>query len=218
MKKSVVTFILIFSAAFAFADVVDDWHRDQAAIEAMLQQKRYADARKASIKLANRMFDRLGADAASSKLLAQAVALRAAAEDGLGNVDDTNWYRQVAVALDPQVVLPPMTTPLPQRIDVRNLAPSPPIDLATAKMEAPQRTRKRDPERPAIVNALGVAAVELEVAIDVDGLVRQPRIISSPAPSVSYAALEAMKQWRFRPGTSDGKPVPVIFRITFTFH
>ena len=216
MRKSVVTVILIFSAAFAFADVVDDWHRDQAAIEGMLQQKRFADARKASIKLTNRMFDRLGADAASSKLLAQTVALRAAAEDGLGNVDDTNWYRQVAVALDPQVVLPPMTTPVPEPVAALHIG-SPPVDATSAKVEAPQRTRKRDPERPAIVNALGVAAVELEVAIDVDGLVRQPRIISSPAPSVSYAALEAIKQWRFRPGTSDGKPVPVIFRITFTF-
>ena len=43
-------------------DVIDDWHRDQAAIEAMLQQKHYAEARKASIKLTNRMFDRLGTD------------------------------------------------------------------------------------------------------------------------------------------------------------
>jgi TonB family protein len=208
---------LVLVAVSSFADVVDDWHRDQAAIEAMLQQKRYADARKASIKLTNRMFDRLGANADASKILAQTVALRAAAEDGLGNVDDTNWYRQVAKALDPQVALLPMTTPVPEPIDVHRLG-GPKIDLATAKVEAPQRTRKRDPERPAIVNALGEAIAVLEVAIDVDGTVRQPRIVSSPAPSVSYAALEAIKQWRFRPGTIDGRPVPVVFHITFNFH
>jgi|GEM_PF-1682861 len=217
MRKSVATLILLLCAVCAFADVVDDWRRDQAAIEAMLQQKRYADARKASIKLTNRMFDRLGTDDASSKTLARTVALRAAAEDGLGNVDDTNWYRQVAKALDPQVVLPPMTTPVPGPIAAVHLG-VPPVDATPAKVEAPQRTRKRDPERPAIVNALGVAVAELEVAIDVDGIVRQPRIIRSPAPSVSYAALEAIKQWRFRPGTLEGKPVPVIFHITFTFH
>jgi TonB family protein len=85
-------------------------------------------------------------------------------------------------------------------------------------MEAPQRTRKRDPERPAIVNSLGQAMVELEVAIDVDGMVRQPRIISSPAPTVAYAALESIKQWRFRPGKMDGKPVRIDFHMTFTFH
>jgi TonB family protein len=219
MRKTVLTFMgALLVAITAFGDVIDDWHRDQAAIEAMLQQKHYAEARKASIKLINRMFDRLGANADASRLLAQTVALRAAAEDGLGSVDDTNWYRQVAKALDAQVVLPPMTTQLPQPIDVRRLDPSPPIDLATAKVEAPQRTRKRDPERPAIVNALGEAIVELEVAIDVDGMVRQPRIVSSPAPTVSYAALEAIKQWRFKPGRMGGKPVPVVFRITFNFH
>jgi len=207
--------VLVVAIA-AFGDVVDDWHRDQAAIEAMLQQKRYAEARKASIKLSNRMFDRLGANADASRMLAQAVALRAASEDGLGNVDDTNWYRQVAKTLDPEVVLPPMTTPVPERLDVHHVGL--PDDSASAKVEAPQRTRKRDPERPAIVNALGEAIVVLEVVIDVDGMVRQPRIVSSPAPSVSYSALEAIKQWRFRPGSMEGKPVPVIFHITFNFH
>jgi len=216
MRKTAITFVSLFLfATFVLADVADDWRRDQASIEAMLQQKRFADARKASIKLTNRMFDRLGTDVVSSRLLARTVALRAAAEDGLGNVDDTNWYRQVAVALDPQVVLPPMTTPVPEPLAILHFG-SPPAD--PAKMEAPQRTRRRDPERPAIVNELGEAIAELEVAIDVDGVVRQPRIVRSPAPSVSYAALEAIKQWRFRPGKMEGKPMPVIFRITFNFH
>ena len=58
----------------------------------------------------------------------------------------------------------------------------------------------------------------LEVAIDVDGMVKQPRIIRSPAPTVSYAALEAIKQWRFKPGKVGGTPVPVVFHITFNFH
>jgi hypothetical protein len=216
-KRAIAVITLVFCAVSVFADVVDDWRRDQASIEAMLQQKRYAEARKASIKLTNRMFDRLGANADASRLLARTVALRAAAEDGLGNVDDTNWYRQVAKDLDPQIVLPPMTTPVPEPIDAHPVRESP-IDASSAKVEAPERTRKRDPERPAIVNALGEAIVVLEVAIDVDGMVRQPRIISSPAPSVSYAALEALKQWRFRPGRMGGKPVPVVFHITLNFH
>jgi TonB family protein len=218
MRKIMLTFIsLLLCAVSALADRVDDWRHDQAAIEAMLQQKRYADARKASIKLTNHMFDHLGATAADAELLARTVALRAAAEDGLGNVDDTNWYRQVAKVLDPQVVFLPMTTPIPEPIEVHRLTGAS-NDVATAKVEAPQRTRKRDPERPAIVSALVEAMVELEVAIDIDGVVRQPRIISSPAPTVSYAALEAVKQWRFKPGTMAGNPVPVIFRLTINFH
>jgi TonB family protein len=213
MRNIVIGLVLV--AFPLFGDVLDDWRRDQAAIEVLLQQKHYADARKASIKLTNRMFDRLGANADASTLLAQTVVLRASAEDGLGNVDDTNWYRQVAKALDPQIVLPPMTTPEPERIDAHHVGAE---GEEASKVEAPQVTRRRDPERPAIVNALGNAIVVIEVVVDIDGLVRQPRIVSSPAPSVSYAALEAVKQWRFRPGHMAGKPVPVLFHLTMNFH
>src|SRR5947208_1594636 len=156
MRKIMLTFMsLLLCAVSAFADRVDDWRRDQAAIEAMLQQKRYADARKASIKLTNHMFDHLGATAADAELLARTIALRAAAEDGLGNVDDTNWYRQVAKVLDPQVVFLPMMTPLPEPIELHRVTA--PSNDPAAKVEAPQRTRKRDPERPAIVSDLGQA-------------------------------------------------------------
>ncbi|HEX3579829.1 MAG TPA: energy transducer TonB [Thermoanaerobaculia bacterium] len=217
MKRTGLAFItLLLAVVCAFADHVADWRADQAAIEALLQQRRYAEARKASIKLTKHMFDALGTTAADAEILARTVALRAAAEDGLGNVDDTNWYRAVAKALDPLVVLPPMATPLPEPVAALHVG-EPPVE-SSEKVMAPQRLRRRDPERPAIVNALGVAMVELEVAIDVDGVVRQPRVVSSPAPSVSFAALESIKQWRFKPGTKDGKPVPVIFRMTYTFH
>jgi TonB family protein len=217
MRKTALTFIsLLLCSVCAFADRAADWRSDQTAIEALLQQKRYADARKASIKLTNHMLDHMGVNDEAA-LLARTAALRAASEDGLGNVDDTNWYRQVAKLLDPQVVLPAMTTPVPEPIEVRHVGTRA-VDAASEKIEAPQRIRKRDPERPGIVNALGEAMAVIEVAIDVDGVVRQPRIVSSPAPSVSYAALEAIKQWRFRPGTKAGKPVPILFHLTITMH
>src|SRR3954452_4862729 len=151
MRRTLSFIALLLLAVPLLADVIDDWHRDQAAIETMLQQKRYADARKASIKLTNRMFDRLGTNAEASILLAQTVALRAAAEDGLGNVDDTNWYRDVALSLDAKVVVPPMRTPVPEPINTHRLG-MPQLATAEPKVEAPQRTRKRAPDRPAVVN------------------------------------------------------------------
>lgn len=216
MRKTITLTALLLVALSAFADVADDWLRDKTAIEATLQQKRYADARKASIKLINRMFDRLGTNDDASRLLAQVVALRAAAEDGLGNVDDTNWYRQVARDLDPQIVMPAMTTPVPEPLDLPRRETG--IDIPVEKTDPPEPTRKRMPERPAIINALGNGIAVVTVVIDVDGVVRQPHIVSSPAPSVSYAALEAIRQWRFRPGRMQGKPVPVLFHMTFNFH
>jgi len=205
--RRAITFIALLLCAFsAFADRVADWRRDQTAIEALLQQKRYAEARKASIKLTNHMLDRMAADDEAGKLFARTVALRAAAEDGLGNVDDTNWYRQVAKALDPQVALPPMTTPLPEPIAVV---------LTMEVTEKPEVTRKRDPEHPGSVTGRVTAVVRL--VIDVDGVVRQPSI-SSEVPAASYAALEAVKQWRFRPAKKDGKAVATPFNMTIAIH
>ena len=208
MRKTVLTFMgALLVAITAFGDVIDDWHRDQAAIEAMLQQKRYADARKASIKLTNHMLDRMGADDDAAKLFARTVALRAAAEDGLGNIDDTNWYRQVAKAFDPQVQLPAMTTPSPEPIAFV------PMSEVTEK---PERTRKRDPIRPGSVN--GVATAVVRVVLDVNGVAREPGIVSSDLPAASYAALEALKQWRFRPAKKGGTIVAVPFTLTMTLH
>jgi len=207
MRRTLTCIVLLLCAAGAFADRLGDWRRDQTAIEALLQQKRYAEARKASVKLTNHMLDRMAADDDSGKLFARTIALRAAAEDGLGNVDDTNWYRQVAKALDPQVTLPAMTTPLPAPMA---------IVLAMEVTEKPQVIHKRDPERPGSVNGGAVAIVR--VVIDVDGVVRQPGIVNSQVPAASYAALEAVKQWRFRPAKKDGKAVATPFNMTIAIH
>jgi TonB family protein len=208
MRKTALTFIsLLLCAVCAFADRAADWRRDQTAIEALLQQKRYAEARKASIKLTNHMLDHMDVNDEARKLFARTVALRAAAEDGLGNADDTNWYRLVAEALDPQVAMPTMTTP-----------PSGPIAIVLPEevTEKPELKRRRDPVRPGSVR--GGATAVVRVVIDVDGVVRQPSIISSGIPAASYAALEAVKQWHFRPARKDGKAVAMPFNLTIAMH
>ncbi|MDP9360801.1 MAG: energy transducer TonB [Acidobacteriota bacterium] len=210
MKTLTLTLALSFMAVAASAGVLADWSRDQASIEAQLQQKQYAQARKASIKLTNRMLDRLGGSAEASRLLAETASLRGSAEEGLGNTDDAIWYRQVASALDPPKAAQSDEKPLQPPIVAFSLPLS-------SNIKPPVATRRREPDRPAIINALGESLVTVEVVIDVDGIVRQPRIVQSPAPSVAYAALEAIRQWRFRPGTMDGKPVPVVFNLTFNF-
>jgi len=153
------------------------------------------------------MLDQMDVGDEARKLFARTVALRAAAEDGLGNVDDKNWYRQVAAALDPQVALPTMTTPISDPIAVV---------LPMEVTEKPEVKRKRDPIRPGSVR--GGATAVVRVVIDVDGVVRQPSIVSSEVPAASYAALEAIRQWRFRPARKDGKAVAMPFNLTIAMH
>ncbi|HEX3067986.1 MAG TPA: energy transducer TonB [Thermoanaerobaculia bacterium] len=210
MKTLTCSLAFLFCASLAAsADTAGDWRRDQAAIETQLQQKQYAAARKASIKLANQMVDRLGANAEAIRLMADTVSLRASAEEGLGNTDDATWYQQVAAALDPP------------RKALAKKDPDSPVSRAAFSSPAdkgPEVIHRQEPVRPGIIAAIGASQVVIKTVIDIDGMVRQPTIVESPGPSASYAALEAVHEWRFHPGTSEGKPVPVIFSLTIRFH
>jgi TonB family protein len=208
MKTLIVLLALSCASLAASADIVDDWRRDQSMIEAQLQKKEYAAARKAAIKLANRIMDRFVASGEASRLLADTASLRAAVEEGLGHSDDAIWYKQVAAALDP------IKTALAHK------HPAPPpvaFFVPSAGMKAPEVIRHRPPVRPGIINSIGESRVSVSVVIDIDGIVRSPRILDSPAPAVSYAALETVHQWRFRPATRDGKPATVAFKLTIDF-
>ena len=55
----------------------------------------------------------------------------------------------------------------------------------------------------------------LEATIDRSGKVREVRIIRDGTdPSQGHAYIEAIKQWRFRPGMVRGKPVDVTWRCS----
>ena len=70
------------------------------------------------------------------------------------------------------------------------------------------------PELAVRANVHGIVIVE--VTIDVDGTVKDARVLRS-IPMLDAAALEAVRQWRYEPTTIDGKPVPVIMTVTVTF-
>jgi TonB family protein len=61
----------------------------------------------------------------------------------------------------------------------------------------------------------GIVIVEME--IHDDGTVGEVHLRKSLAPELDAAAIDAVRQWTFKPGTLDGKPVPVIFNLTINF-
>lgn len=76
---------------------------------------------------------------------------------------------------------------------------------------------KVQPEYPAIAKQLKVqGAVELEAVVAEDGTVEKVNIVSGNAVLTRPAA-DALKKWRFRPFTSDGKPVKALAPIGFDF-
>lgn len=57
-----------------------------------------------------------------------------------------------------------------------------------------------------------------ESVIDKNGSVRDIEVLRAlPSAPLTYCALEALRQWKFKPATIDGQPVEVLFNLTFNF-
>jgi TonB family protein len=62
------------------------------------------------------------------------------------------------------------------------------------------------------------ARVVVEAVISKHGCVRSLRVIEQSAdPELNGAAVMALSQWTFTPGSYDGKPVDVLFTLTINF-
>lgn len=60
--------------------------------------------------------------------------------------------------------------------------------------------------------------VEMQCVVLVDGTVDENvKITKSLDPDLDQQAIIALKQWTFRPGTKDDKPVPVQVNVEMTF-
>jgi len=60
-------------------------------------------------------------------------------------------------------------------------------------------------------------SVTLECVVEPDGAVGDVHVTKSLDPGLDREAIKAAKQWRFEPGTKDGKPVPVLITLEMTF-
>jgi protein TonB len=59
--------------------------------------------------------------------------------------------------------------------------------------------------------------VILEAIIDKDGRVKNATVLKGLPDGLDQAALDAVRQWQFRPATLAGQPVEVIFNLTINF-
>jgi periplasmic protein TonB len=59
--------------------------------------------------------------------------------------------------------------------------------------------------------------VIVEAAISDTGKVENVGVIKSVAPGLDMAAAAAVRDWKFRPATRNGKPVPVLYNLTVNF-
>ena len=85
------------------------------------------------------------------------------------------------------------------------------------KIEAPIKMNDVQPIYPAIARSAHVAgAVTIEATIGTDGKVIDAKVVRS-IPLLDQAALDAVRQWEYRPTFLNGVPVPVLVTVTVNF-
>jgi TonB family protein len=55
--------------------------------------------------------------------------------------------------------------------------------------------------------------IRVQAIVDTEGRVRQPVVAASTSPVLTYAALEAMRGWRFTPAQAEGRPVASFYEL-----
>ncbi len=103
-------------------------------------------------------------------------------------------------------------------------APSPNDDECGKGAKVPRLTHKSEPVYPADARRHHVeGSVTLQGRVNETGTVDNIKVLNVQATDVSFiekfqdAAISALGKWRYRPGTIDGKPVPVYFTVTMDF-
>jgi protein TonB len=84
-------------------------------------------------------------------------------------------------------------------------------------VEPPEIVRQVQPRYPEVAKAARVQGlVILEAIINTEGQVEDVKVLRGHK-LLEQAAIEAIYQWKFRPGRLNGKPVKVVFTLTVNF-
>ena len=92
------------------------------------------------------------------------------------------------------------------------------VVLCGGAVTMPRIVKEQKPRyTEAAMRAKVAGTVEMEAVVDVDGSVSAARVLTPLHPELDEQALNALKEWKFVPGTKDGAPVPVLVTIEMTF-
>lgn len=92
--------------------------------------------------------------------------------------------------------------------------------LGDQGLTSPRAVKEVDPQYTADAMKANIqGSVTLECVVKADGTVGDVRVVKSldATHGLDDEAVKAAKQWRFKPGRKNGKAVPVVVPLNFTF-
>ena len=138
----------------------------------------------------------------------------AVAEEGLGRHEDAAWHWQEVRAMTETADLSPLgAAPVEAlaKLPVRRMDEAP-AGLAVRRERdgGPPLTPARwvSGEEARLAARDKPLGIRVQAIVDAEGRVRQPVVAASTSPILTYAALEAMRGWRFTPAQAEAGRSP----------
>jgi TonB family protein len=86
-------------------------------------------------------------------------------------------------------------------------------------VKAPVLINRVEPVYTAEARAARISGIVIvEAIVGKDGRVRNVQVLKPLPFGLDQVAVDAVRQWQFRPGTLNGEPVDVLFNLTVNFH
>ncbi|MGZ4779941.1 MAG: energy transducer TonB [Thermoanaerobaculia bacterium] len=235
MKAFAVAALAVLTLSATPSDkqqIIDRWQSSMQKSSDLLMSGNYQESLKITNSLIDDMVNRLGPGDSATQLFGGVLVQKALAHAGLGQEKDAIWYWHLAVNL----YKPLATTDLSgygrpglflrdhpfvdARQDPNDVPGADPRDRMVPREMTPVKlVKKVAPSAPPVANEYGVSGrLTIEATVDENGGVFAVRVLRGlPMPTLTYLALEALKQWRFKPATEIGKPVKSLFTTVISY-
>ena len=200
------------------------WKARIAESSDALKARDHAKSLKISESVINQMMSALGPGDAAKEVFSIVLTHKALALAGLGRQDEALWWWHSALSMHPGMATADLSNFheagqfLTSRRE-RGEAGGPKTKNPNPNIQAPRVKKKVAPQFPGGAQYFGISGLlVLEVVITKDGRLHSPKILQDlSAPTLSYAALDAVRRWQFEPGKMDGEPTDVVFTLTINY-
>jgi len=205
------------------AKVIESWRSSLRQADDMVRAGKFRSARRQVDRVLTTMCDRVVSGEGVAGLFGYATFVRAVAEAGLGNESRARWDFQVAQTLMPDISqasleeydeIAALLEPWRILQGTKEWAPG----MGAPKVTAPRKLHSPQPKYPfGKLSACLDGPIVVQVIIDQQGYPKAPRLLTTQQPLLGFAALNALRDWRFEPALLGDQPVEVYFNLTVNF-
>jgi TonB family protein len=208
-------------------DPVAAWKQWLQTVSDKLVAGRFEEANRMTDDVLVEMLERIRGGDGTAPLLAVALLYRAVGAAGQGREREAAWDFAVAQNLDSRLTTMDLSAfgAVGAALDPWRLLDDPTSSSEGTEIVEPGRRvvppRRKTSPKPAYPLAKNVACVQgsvvVQMLIDRQGFPTHPRVVRSEDPLLALAALDAIREWRFRPAKRGGEPVSVRYNLTVNF-